>query len=266
MLLEYLNLLSYAALLISCAMLVVFGLALLLEDNSIVDIAYGPLFVLVTWTVAFFWSDWSWRQLILLGLITLWGMRLGIRIFLKNWRKPEDFRYRSWRTAWQQNGMLYFFFRSLGQIYLLQGAVVLGVLTPVLVAFSQPQSPLLWFNWAGVILWLIGFFFETIGDFQLDRFVKKSENQGKLMMSGLWRFTRHPNYFGEATMWWGIWLIIVGMPLTQLALLSPFIITTLLLKVSGIPMLEAKWEGRPDWEEYKKKTSAFFPWFPKKMT
>lgn len=162
--------------------------------------------------------------------------------------------------------MLYFFFRSLGQIYLLQGAVVLGVLTPVLVAFSQPQSPLLWFNWAGVILWLIGFFFETIGDFQLDRFVKKSENQGKLMMSGLWRFTRHPNYFGEATMWWGIWLIIVGMPLTQLALLSPFIITTLLLKVSGIPMLEAKWEGRPDWEEYKKKTSAFFPWFPKKMT
>lgn len=264
MLSEYLHLLSYAALLISCALLVVFGLALLLEDNSIIDIAYGPLFVLVSWSIVLFWSEWSWRQLILLGLITVWGLRLGIRILWKNWRKPEDFRYRAWRTTWQQKGMLYFFFRSLGQIYMLQGIVVLVVLTPVLVVFSQAQAPLLWFNWLGLAVWCIGFFFEAIGDWQLDRFVRRPENQGKIMTTGLWRFTRHPNYFGEATMWWGMLLLVLGMPLAPLAVLSPVLITFLLLQVSGIPMLEARWAGRPDWEEYKKRTSAFFPWFPQK--
>ncbi len=265
MLIEFLHTVSFIALLLGAFLLVVFGLALFLENNSIIDIVYGPLFVIALWSLALFWEHWSDRQWLLIVLITLWGLRLGLRILRKNWRKPEDFRYHAWREAWTKRGMLYFFFRSLTQIYLLQGMVVLIVLAPVLLTFSQTQVPLMWLNYLGAGLWLIGFFFEAVGDWQLDRFIQNSANQGKLMTSGLWRYTRHPNYFGESTMWWGIFFLVLGLPLSPLALVSPLLITFLLLKVSGIPMLEARFAGRPDWEEYKRKTSAFFPWFPKKI-
>lgn len=265
MLIELLHTVSFIALLLGAFLLVVFGLALFLENNSIIDIVYGPLFVIALWSLALFWEHWSDRQWLLIVLITLWGLRLGLRILRKNWRKPEDFRYHAWREAWTKRGMLYFFFRSLTQIYLLQGMVVLIVLAPVLLTFSQAQAPLMWFNYFGAGLWLIGFFFEAVGDWQLDRFIRNPDNQGKIMTSGLWRYTRHPNYFGESTMWWGIFLLVLGLPLSPLALVSPLLITFLLLKVSGIPMLEARFAGRPDWEEYKRKTSAFLPWFPKKI-
>ena len=265
MLTEFLPVMSFAVLLLASALLVVFGLALFLENNSIIDIAYGLFFVLVTWNLALFWNELTLRQWILLVLITVWGLRLSLRILRKNWKKPEDFRYRAWREAWTRRGKLYFFFRSLVQIYLLQGSVVLIVLTPVLIAFSQAQTPLTWLNFVGIVIWGTGFFFELVGDWQLDRFIRNPENNGKIMTSGLWKFTRHPNYFGEASMWWGIWLFVLGLPLSLMAIASPLLITFLLLKVSGIPMLEKRWAGQPDWEEYKKRTSAFVPWFPKKL-
>lgn len=256
---------SFVALLLGALLLMVFGLALFLENNSIIDIAYGPLFVIALSSLAFFWQHWSDRQWLLILLITLWGLRLGLRILRKNWRKPEDFRYRAWREAWTKRGMLYFFFRSLTQIYLLQGTVVLIVLTPALIAFSQTQVSLMWLNYLGVGLWCLGFFFETVGDWQLDRFIRNPTHQGNIMTTGLWRYTRHPNYFGEATMWWGIFLLVLGLPFWPLAIVSPLLITFLLLKVSGIPMLEARFAGRPDWEAYKAKTNAFLPWFSKKI-
>ncbi len=261
---EFLHILSFTALLLGAALLLVLGLALWFENNSIIDICYGPLFVLASWVLALMWTDWSERQIILLALVTAWGLRLGLRILRKNWRKPEDFRYRAWREEWTKRGRLYFFLRSLGQIYLLQGAVVLVVLLPVLITFASAQAPLAWYHWAGVALWGVGFGFEAIGDWQLDRFIRNPANAGKIMTTGLWRYTRHPNYFGEATMWWGIWIILLGTPLFPLAILSPILITFLLTQVSGIPMLERRWAGRPDWEAYKKQTSAFVPWFPKK--
>lgn len=262
---EFSHVLSFASLLLGMTLLVIFLLALWLENNSIIDIAYGPLFVLVAWVLALMWSDWSERQMILLALVTVWGLRLGLRILRKNWRKPEDFRYAAWRTAWTKRGMLYFFLRSLGQIYLLQGSVVLVVALPILLVFSQFQSPLEWYHWLGVMVWGVGFLFEAIGDWQLDRFIRNPANAGQIMTSGLWRYTRHPNYFGEATMWWGIWIMLFGTPLFPLAILSPILITFLLTQVSGIPMLEKRLAGRPDWEEYKKKTSAFIPWWPKQI-
>lgn len=266
MLTEFLHVTSFVILLLASALLVVFGLALFFENNSIIDIAYGLFFVLVAWNLALFWNELTLRQWMLLVLITVWGLRLSLRIFRKNWKKPEDFRYRAWREAWTRRSKLYFFFRSLVQIYLLQGAVVLVVLSPILIAFSQTQMPLTWLNWIGLGIWCIGFFFELVGDWQLDRFIRNPINQGKIMTSGLWEFTRHPNYFGEASMWWGIWLFVLGLPLSFLAILSPILITFLLLKVSGIPMLEKRWAGNPDWEEYKKRTNAFIPWFPKKTS
>lgn len=262
---DFLDVLKFAGLVLSVYLMVTVVIALFRQDNSIMDIVYGSAFVLIAWCLAFLWQGWSIQQMIVLVCVSVWGIRLTTRILFKNWGKPEDFRYRSWREEWQKKGMLYFFFRSLGQIYLLQGVVILVVSLPVLVIFSTTQGPIAWFNWLGLGLWVMGFIFESTGDYQLDRFIRNPANAGKLMTTGLWKYTRHPNYFGEATMWWGLFLVVLGLPLSELVLASPMLITFLLTQVSGIPMLEARWAGRPDWEEYKKRTNAFIPWFPKSI-
>ncbi len=255
----------FASLILSGYMLVVFCVALWKQDNSLVDTAYGIGFVLVTVLLFSRWENPLLRHSLLLWMVSLWGIRLAVRIRNKNYKKPEDFRYRAWRESWIKRSMLYFFFRSLIQIYLLQASIILLVLAPILIAFSQAIPLSLHFvNILGCVLWGVGFFFEVVGDAQLDTFLKDPNNKGKIMMRGLWKYTRHPNYFGEASMWWGIWLLVVDLPLGPFAIISPILITWLLLKVSGIPMLEAKWQGNPEWEEYKRTTSAFFPWMPKK--
>lgn len=115
------------------------------------------------------------------------------------------------------------------------------------------------FDFVGILVWLTGFLFETIGDAQLASFRKNPANKEKLIQTGLWKYTRHPNYFGEVILWWGIWLFTIGVGQAWLGLIGPVVITLLILFVSGVPMLEKKYEGRPDWEAYKKKTSRFFP-------
>jgi steroid 5-alpha reductase family enzyme len=114
-----------------------------------------------------------------------------------------------------------------------------------------------------VCVWVIGFFFESVGDAQLSRFIKDPANKGKLMQSGLWKYTRHPNYFGEVTQWWGLWIIALSVSYGWLGIIGPLTITTLILKVSGIPLLEKSMEGNPEFQEYKKRTSVFFPLPPK---
>jgi steroid 5-alpha reductase family enzyme len=117
----------------------------------------------------------------------------------------------------------------------------------------------------GLLLWVVGFYFETVADAQLDSFIRNPENKGKIMQCGLWNYSRHPNYFGESLMWFGLWLASVAFtPWALLSVVSPLLITYLLLKVSGVPMLEKRWEGRADWEEYKRKTSVFVPLPPKR--
>lgn len=261
---DFFDVLKFAGLILAAYLTVVMIIALIREDNGVMDIAYGAGFVLIAWPLAFMWPNWTDRQMILLACVTVWGVRLTTRIFLRNWRKPEGFRYRAWREEWQKQGMLYFFFRSLGQIYLLQGAVILIVSLPVLIVFATTQGPLKWYNWLGLAVWCVGFAFESLSDWQLDRFVRNPANADKIMTTGLWKYTRHPNYFGEATMWWGIFLVVLGLPLSHFALAGPILITFLLTQVSGIPMLEKRLSGRPDWEEYKRRTSAFIPWFSKR--
>lgn len=125
---------------------------------------------------------------------------------------------------------------------------------------------MVWLVVTGFVLWLIGFFFETVGDAQLDAFIKNPENKGKIMMSGLWKYSRHPNYFGESTMWWGIALMSLGLSALPLyGFVSPLLITYLLLYVSGVPMLERRWEGNPEWEAYKARTSVIVPLPPRKI-
>lgn len=236
------------------------------KDNSIIDIAYGPGFIVTAYTlVLLYLGNFSLNlpQWTLLLLITVWGTRLSYRIYGKNKGKPEDFRYKAWRDEWSEKGSLYFLIRSYLQIFLLQGLVISIVLLPFTASLPFLSTTLPLF---GIMLWGIGFFFESIGDFQLDRFIKDTDpNKGTIMTSGLWKYTRHPNYFGEATMWLGIAFISFSVSSSFVVFLSPLLITYLLLYVSGIPMLEKKWEGNTQWESYKKKTSAFFPLPPKSL-
>jgi steroid 5-alpha reductase family enzyme len=137
------------------------------------------------------------------------------------------------------------------------------VATPVLLTIAAPGDSPAWSDLLGVLLFALGFFFEAVSDWQLTVFKKGGANKGKIITHGLWRFSRHPNYFGEATLWWGIFLIGFGSPFGLYGVISPLAIAFLLLKVSGIPMLEVKYQGNPEFEAYKARTNAFFPWFPK---
>lgn len=238
-----------------------FVIALVRGDNGTADIGYGVAFMVVVSTALILKGVAGWTILIAF-LPFVWGTRLAYRIYRKNRGKPEDFRYRAWREAWGNM----FVIRSFFQIYMLQGFVVFLVALPVLLAIVFPSEPVTGVVLAGFLVWCIGFFFEARGDYELDRFLANPENKGKIMTEGLWRFTRHPNYFGESTMWWGLALMCFGLShLSTWGLVSPLLITYLLLYVSGVPMLEKRWEGNPDWEAYKKRTSVFFPLPPRSL-
>lgn len=242
-------------------MTALFVIALIRKDNGTADIGYGIGFIVATFA-ALWHSGTRGFALALVALICIWGVRLATRIFLKNRGKPEDFRYRAWREAWGRT----FIVRSFLQIYMLQGCVILIVASPVLLSLAYPREIAWWPLIAGIALWCVGFFFEAVGDWQLDRFIKDTANKGKIMTEGLWRYSRHPNYFGECLMWSAV--AIAASALTDVWLpgfLSPILITYLLLKVSGVPMLEKRWEGNPEWEAYKARTSVLIPWPPRAL-
>jgi steroid 5-alpha reductase family enzyme len=199
--------------------------------------------------------------LIVTVLVVIWAARLSIHIYLRNRNKTEDYRYKAWRDAWGK----WFFIRSYLQVFILQGFLLMCVAAPVVAIGIYPGKALGILEYIGLAVWVTGFSFEVIGDAQLAKFLKNPENKGKLMQSGLWAYTRHPNYFGEATMWWGIWIIALGTPYGLISIIGPLLITFLLLKVSGVPMLEAKMSAHPDFPEYKRRVSVFVPWFPKKI-
>jgi steroid 5-alpha reductase family enzyme len=254
------NLFLLAALVLFCFMTLVFMLALKLEDNSIVDVAYGIGFLLVGWAAFIGYAEAQARQLLLLALVSIWGLRLAAHIGLRKLKENgEDPRYAQWRESWGET----FVWRSFLQIFMLQGAVIYLVALPLLLVMHDSGAPLGWLDLIGVLIWTFGFVYEAVGDWQLKQFKSNPENRGRIMRYGLWRTTRHPNYFGEATLWWGIFLIALGAPLGWLAIISPVLIDFLLLKVSGIPMLEERYADNPEFQEYKKHTNALFPWFPK---
>jgi steroid 5-alpha reductase family enzyme len=254
-----LPIITYAALVLFITMTCVFVLALILRDNSIVDIFYGPAFVVAAGAAYLKFATWQPRQILLLTLLTMWGVRLGSHLLVRHRGRGEDFRYRQWRESWGRS----FVWRSFLQIYMLQGTVILVVLTPVLIVLHDPGCDLWALDAAGAAVWLLGFTFESVGDWQLLRFKRDPANRGQIMTRGLWSTTRHPNYFGEATLWWGILLIALAVPWGWVAIISPLTIDFLLLFVSGIPMLEKRYEGNPEFESYRRRTNTFFPWFPR---
>jgi steroid 5-alpha reductase family enzyme len=237
-----------------------FIISLIKKRNDVADIAWGIGFVILAWT-SFVISGESGSRGILVGaLVSIWGLRLALHIHIRNTGRAEDYRYAAWREAWGE----WFYLRSYAQIYLLQGILLFVVALPILLINKSAGSAIGLLDVAGVAIWLFGFVFETVGDAQLLKFMHEPANKGRLMQSGLWRYTRHPNYFGEVTQWWGIWLIALSVPNGWITVIGPLTITILILKVSGIPMLERKMEKNPEFAEYKLGTSAFFPLPPRK--
>lgn len=235
-------------------MTIVFLLALLRKDNSIVDVFWGLGFIVVA---AFSWisaGNFSIRAMIVNLFVLLWGLRLSIHIFNRNKGKGEDFRYKAWRDSWK-----FFVLRSYLQIFMLQGLFMLIIAGPVIFVNLYADGPFHFNDYLGIMLFLAGFYFEAAADYQLLVFKKDPANKGKIITTGLWSVSRHPNYFGEALVWWGIGLFCLSYDLGWIMLISPLMITLLLRFVSGVPMLEKKYRGNPEWDEYRQKTAAFVP-------
>ncbi len=249
-----------ASLALALYMLAWFAVSLVARRNDVADIAWGPGFVLVG-AVALLHSDRTPRMVVLLLLVAVWGVRLSAHIYLRGRGRGEDPRYRRWREEWGR----WVFLRSFFQVFMLQGALILVVAAPLLAVSAHDDGGFSPANAVGVAVWIFGFLFETVGDLQLARFLGSPDNRGKVMQRGLWRYTRHPNYFGEVTLWWGVFLVgISGRPEYLTALVGPLTITFLILRVSGIPMLERRREGDPEWEAYRRRTSAFLPLPPRR--
>ena len=231
-----------------------FIVSLYIKRNDFIDVAWGAGYVLLC-AYYFFAGVPSPRAFLIYGLVFLWGTRLTVYLFLRNKNKTEDFRYLNWRKQWGK----YFYIRSYFQVYLLQGFLLMIIITPVPIVAANPGGGLFILDYAGILLWVIGFYFQALGDHQLARFKKDAGNKGKIIETGLWRYTRHPNYFGEVMMWWGIFLIALGSPGAFYGFIGPLTITLLILFVSGIPMLEEKYEGNAAYEDYKSRTGKFWP-------
>lgn len=255
-----LQMLLFTSLVLLFFMTIWFLVAMAVRRNDIADILWGVGFVLVVMSASLMVDSLTFRGLLMALLVTLWGVRLSVRIYLKNRGKEEDFRYRKWRKEWGDS----FFLRSYLQVFILQGVLMLVVLTPVwyVIGRQQPvQANIL--DALGLLLWSVGFYFEVVADYQLDAFKKNPENSGKVLQTGLWRYSRHPNYFGEVVMWWGIYLMALPVTGAVYTIIGPVVITFLIVKVSGVPLMEEHYRDNPKYQEYKKKTSVFLPLPPK---
>lgn len=251
-----------ASLLIFVLVTLLWGLSVLIKNVSIVDLFWGMGFVIVNAFYFFRIGEFSSRSILLLILVSLWGLRLSIYLSLRNIGKGEDFRYQQFRKDYGPKRYWWF---SYFQTFLLQGALIMLVSLPLLGANLISQTA--GFNvmdYLAVLVFLVGFAFEAGGDYQLARFKKNPNNKGKVLDKGFWKYTRHPNYFGDSAVWWsfGMFSIAAGSYWT---VLGSVIMTLLIIKVSGVALLEKSLKNtKPQYRDYIQKTNAFFPWFPKK--
>ena len=243
------------------------------NNYGIIDVGWGQGFVFIAWALILFQTQALGVNSTPLGFLTvlfttIWGVRLSYHIGRRNKGKPEDYRYVAMRAKIEPP------FRKLKgfvKIFLVQALFMF--LISIVIVFNV-NSGINQDGWlsiplvAGVILWMLGFYFQSVGDAQLAQFKKKPNNKGKLMMSGLWSATRHPNYFGEVLMWWGI--VVMGFSnsfpiiIPIVGMISGVIVTLLLRYVSGVPLLEKRMKQHPDFPQYEKTTNVFIPWFPNK--
>ena len=256
-----LNIYGLGLLIIIGLMTLLWVLSLYLKNSSIVDIFWGIGFIIMTWVYFVLSPDgFLGRKLLISILATIWGLRLSTHVFLRNHGKPEDFRYQKWR---KESGRIWWW-KSFFQVFLLQGVLLWIISAPLLAAqYRSIPGHLTISDYLGALLWLVGFIFEAGGDYQLKRFKSNPANKVKIMTGGVWRYTRHPNYFGDAIHWWGYFLIASSAG-GWWTIFSPILMTLLLLRVSGVTLLEKTMATRPGYKEYIERTSAFLPLPPRK--
>ena len=250
-----------AAIVIACQMIFLWLLSIPLRNVSIVDIGWGIGFVLVAWLAT---PVTGGPSIILKLLVTAWGLRLAWYLWLRNHGKPEDYRY----VAMREKQGSSFVWSSLLRVFALQGIIMWIVALPIMAAGARSAAEPCWIlTGTGCSLWLVGMFFEVVGDWQLAKFKSNPENHGKVMDSGLWMYTRHQNYFGEFLLWWCHWFVCLGVSdwlQTWWTIISPLLMSFLLLKVSGVALLENSMRQRsPEYASYIHRTSVFFPSRPK---
>lgn len=259
---------SFVEILGSAAIVIALGFTLLwlaslpLKNASIVDVFWGLGFIICSGIyLALAPEGYAGRQWLIHALVTLWGLRLALYLFWRNHGKGEDQRYLKMRARAGAG----WWWQSYFKVFLLQAVLIVIISISLLAAhFSPSPARLTALDFFGAAVWLAGFFFEAVGDAQLARFKARAANRGKVMARGLWRYTRHPNYFGEALMWWGYFLIAAATG-AYWTVFSPLLMTLLLLRVSGVTLLEkALQETKPGYEEYRARTHAFVPWFPRR--
>lgn len=238
-----------------------FVIAQIKQNNGLADVAWGLGFVVVAVTALISSNSYTLPQLIVTALVLLWGFRLFFYLGIRNWSKPEDFRYVDMKRRWKTNLKLKAFF----YVFMLQMSFLYVIALPIMVVnlssvFTQSTLSLVVLI-VGVILWLTGFYFEAVGDHQLKVFKSNPANKGKILMTGVWKYTRHPNYFGEALMWWAVWVVALsgGNPWVWATIVGPAFINYLLVFVSGVPLLEKKYKNNEAYQAYAKVTSIFIP-------
>jgi steroid 5-alpha reductase family enzyme len=256
------NLFLQAALLIWILVTLLWIWSALIKNVSIVDIFWGFGFVVVNAFYIYNLEEINPKNLLLLILVSIWGLRLTIYLGIRNIGKGEDYRYQQFRKDYGENRYWWF---SYFQVFLLQGILILIVSFPLLgVHTSETSGSLIWLDYIAILVWFIGFSFEAGGDYQLYQFKKNEKNKGKVLNTGFWKYTRHPNYFGDATVWWSYALFSVASG-GYWQIIGAVIMTLLIIKVSGVVMLESTLKtSKPKYKEYIEKTNSFFPWFPKK--
>jgi steroid 5-alpha reductase family enzyme len=256
------NLFIQASLLILILVTLLWIWSIIITNVSIVDIFWGFGFMVVNALYVFKSDDLSERSLLILALVSIWGLRLSIYLAWRNIGKGEDYRYQEFRKTY---GAKRYWWFSYFQVFLLQGALILIVSLPLLgIHTNYSSGDLNFLDYIGIIVWLIGFAFEAGGDYQLARFKGNKANKGKVLNTGFWKYTRHPNYFGDSAVWWSyaIFSIAAG---SYWYIIGSIIMTLLIIKVSGVAMLEKTLvNSKSKYKDYIEKTNSFFPWFPKK--
>jgi len=260
----YPTLIGIIALFILGLMTAIWVLSLFLKNTSIVDIFWGLGFVLVNllclWVLP---GGMEPIRLLFTLLVSIWGLRLTVHILLRNAGKGEDYRYKKWRVQYGKR----WWWVSFIQTFLLQGFLMWLIAFPIsAVHYYSTPGTFGVLSILAILVWAIGFFFEAVGDAQLVQFKRDPANKGKLLRTGVWRYTRHPNYFGDATQWWAFYLFAAATG-AWWAVFSPLVMTFFLVSVSGVAMLEKTLiETKPGYRDYAAETNAFIPWFPKKNT
>lgn len=233
------------------------------KDAGIIDICWGPGFALIAWGLFLNVEERHVAQWLLVILTSVWALRLSIHLAARNIGKPEDFRYQTMRNRWGRSFPL----ASLFIVFGLQGAVMWIVSLPLQISLSvtAPSSTVL--AAVGIALWAVGMFFEAVGDRQLVRFRNHPENVGRVLDTGLWQYTRHPNYFGDCLIWWGLFFVAVSHSGVWWTMISPLIMTFLLLRVSGVSLLEKTLRtSKPEYSDYVSRTNAFLPGKPRRRS